>query len=387
MRVSLINKTLGLLFLMFFIFTVLFPIGYFNKVLFFLLGVVHLVNIKSIKLVTISPIIVLFIFSFGFIVSFINKVDIDLRLQFFFSVLILFLIYPIYKSKINIDFIVKITGIFIIVYTGLAAIIILFNINFPNSDFIKQLYFEYSLGAHGLRDFKFDSITFHIGTVPFLYLSLNLFLISFMQKKSFLKLFVIILTIIVIFLSGSRGLIISSILGVSYIIYVKSKFFFKVIFVGALFITSIFLLIFLIKHTIFFSYNETSNNIKMGHMNSFFNNLNLFNFFVGDGLASIYYTTGLNAYKAHTEITPLDMFRYFGFLLTPVLYYVIVFPINNFKYYLGENKIYVVLFLIYLANSFTNPTFFNSYGLLIVLWYWSKILNKSKKMVNEEIYE
>ena len=95
---------------------------------------------------------------------------------------------------------------------------------------------------------------------------------------------------------------------------------------------------------------------------------------------------GSQSMKAHTEITPLDMVRYLGFVLSITLYLVIIFPVRKLKFYFGDKKLYIILFLIYVINSFTNPTMFNSYGLLVVLWYWYKILgNKNNNSLQNNL--
>jgi hypothetical protein len=134
-------------------------------------------------------------------------------------------------------------------------------------------------------------------------------------------------------------------------------------------------LYFILFNTTILDSSDVSNNVKFGHITSFFDNLNIVNFFIGDGLASYYYSKGTAKITAHTEVTPVDMLRYFGFILTPILYAVITFPKR--KHILTEkNKVYFIIFGLWLLNSFTNPIMFNSYGLIVILWYWSKILEK-----------
>ena len=94
----------------------------------------------------------------------------------------------------------------------------------------------------------------------------------------------------------------------------------------------------------------------------------------GEGLAATYFSSGYNALTAQTEITLLDMARYFGLPLTALLYAALLFPTPQGSSYHEENRSAVVIFLLYLSISMTNPVLFNSYGLLVVIWYWSRIL-------------
>ena len=372
---SKVNKRVNWFFLFFFIFSLLFPVIIFNKVIFILIIGFMIVNYKLYSLNTVSPFIVFLIFLYGFVLSFFNIVDSVLALQFFLSVLVLFLIYPLLRYKIDIDRIIKISGLIMAIYTGVSFLVTVVFLDSPISTPYYQFFSYYSSGSNGLRDFAEEGIlSFHIGTVPFLYLPYCLFVISFIDKRKLSSLLSIVILFVTIFISASRGAIISCVMATVCIIFFKSnlrkKFVFLVISIP-LFITTIS---YLLTYTTVFASEERSNSAKIGHYESFVENIDFFNLFLGEGLASYYYSKGAQSMKAHTELTPIDMLRYFGFILAPLLYFVIIFPSKKLGSYLGSNSLYVLLFLIYVVNSITNPTMFNSYGLLVVLWYWCKIL-------------
>lgn len=382
------NYTFGnrihILFFLFFLFTLLFPPLIINKILFLLIMGYVAVNYKSYHFSTFSPFIVFLIFLFGFIHSFINNVDKDLSFQFFLSVLVLFLIYPILKYKIDIDFIAKTSGLIIVFYTFFSFVLIVMSFEFPFTDIIRNIFRDYSLGGYSIRDFTEGGIiNFNLGSTPFLYLPFSLYFISFVEKKNMRSFIVLILLLITILISGSRGLMLSCILAIVYIIFFKASLVTRI----RLLIISIPIILmvvsFLITNTNVFSSKEVSNSVKIGHYASFFDNISFSNIIMGNGLASKYYSKGTNSVLAHTEITPLDMLRYLGFILAPILYIIIIFPTRKIKLYLGENKLYFGLFIIYLINSFTNPIMFNSYGLLTVVWYWYKILNDTSNNISE----
>ena len=169
------------------------------------------------------------------------------------------------------------------------------------------------------------------------------------------------------------------------VVFFKSKIVNKILFLAICIPIVLIFIAYLIDNTSVFSSGDSSNFVKIGHFESFLENINFTNFLFGEGLASIYFSKGRGAMLAQTEITPVDMLRYFGFILAPLLYFVIFFPVKKLASYLGSNSLYAVLFLIYVLNSFTNPTMFNSYGLLVVLWYWSKILNQSNLILVSNI--
>ena len=138
------KSKIELLIFIFFIFTLLFPAILFNKVLFLIIVVVYL-NRKYYKIQTYSPFIIFSIFLFGYINSFFNHVDRELSLQFFLSILVLFLIYPILHYNINIDKIIKVSGLLMILYTAISFFIVVILIDFPYSN----LYYDF----FSIRDF------------------------------------------------------------------------------------------------------------------------------------------------------------------------------------------------------------------------------------------
>lgn len=378
-----LNSRVSILFYLYFISTLLFPTFFFNKLIFIIIIGFTVVNYRFYRLNTISPFIVFLIFLYGFLFSFFNYADPVLRVQFFFSVLVLFLIYPIVHYKVDIERIAKVSGLLMAGYTGLSFLIIVVFMNLPFSEGYYEFFNNYSSGSNGLREFAEEgTLSFHIGCVPFLYLSFVLYVISFVEKRKVSSLVAILIIFITIFISGSRGSILTSIIAAFYIIFSKSNFKTKFIVLLLSIMLLIALFSYLSTYTNVFDSKEESNGIKIAHYESFFDHLNFFNFFLGEGLASFYYSKGSQAMKAQTEITPLDMLRYFGFILTPLLYFFIFFPTKKVASYLGNKSLYLVLTLIYVLNSMTNPTMFNSYGLLIIIWYWYKILPSTKKQPN-----
>lgn len=386
MIIQLKKQTYYLL-LIFFVFTLLFPVLIINKIFFLLIIILFLFNYNSVKLNTLSPLYIFLIFTYGFIVSMFNNVDKVLSLQFFLSILVLILIYPITYYKIDLDMIIKKSGLILSLYSLISFIIIVVFIDSSVSEQYYLFFRDYSSGSNGLREFTEEGmISFHAGTAPFLFLPLILYFESFLLKKNFLKLSIIILHLFVILISGSRGTFFTSILAIFLIIFYTSKPKNKLFLIFSFIPLLSFFLYELINNTQIFSSGEGSNNIKLGHLLSFFDNVNFFNFIFGNGLASYYFSKGTGTYLAHTEITPLDMIRYLGFIFSIILYTVIIFPTRELKFYFGDKMLYVILFLIYVINSFTNPTMFNSYGLLVVLWYWYKILgNKNDNSLQSNL--
>jgi hypothetical protein len=370
------------LILFFCVFTLIFPVLVLNKVFFVLILILILINISKFRIKTLSPLYILLIFSYGFLLSLFNNVDKELSLQFYLTSLVLLLIYPIIYYKINFDIIVKMSGLILALYSLFSYVII---VVFDNLTFSNQYYLffkMYSSGNNSLRIFTDEGlISFHVGTLPFLYLSLFLYIESYLFKKSIFIFLIISLHFYIIFLSGSRGTFFTSIIALLFLIFYSSKSYIKFLLLVVIVPFILYLVKLIADLTNIFSTEEGSNNVKLGHLQSFLDNINFIKLMFGDGgLGSYYFSKGTNSYLAHTEITPIDMIRYLGLILTLLLYKVIFFPINSYKSYFGNNIIYFIVFLIYVINSFTNPTMFNSYGLLVVLWYWYKILMDKKEI-------
>ncbi|MFN0290508.1 hypothetical protein [Pedobacter helvus] len=363
---------------MFFITTLLFPVFVLNKVFFVAIFAVMLYDLKANnKMITIAPIVVFIVFALGYLMSLFSSVAIDRAMsnQLMLSVLVLFLIYPIIKYKIDIDKVVKISGIVLIIFTGIFFLLIVTFLGNPVSSLAYDIFEKYGNGSSGLRSFSEEaSLTFHFGTVPFLYLSTCLFFYSYLKNRKRLNLVAILISLPALIVSTSRGLWIICIIGMFLIFFLNLRLGAKILLVCIAIPTFLSLVSYVLVNTNIFSSEEESNDVKIGHVTSFIDNINPVNLILGDGLGAYYYSKGSGAMKSHTEVTPLDMFRYFGLILTGILYLSIIFPAKNISSYLGEKRFFVAIFALYLINSFTNPIMFNSYGLLIVLWYWSKIL-------------
>ena len=377
------KKIIFLLFLLMFLFTVITPVLVYNKLIFVVL---LLVSLHKPSIYSHSPLIIFLIFLVGFCISFLgNRIDRELSIQFLVSVSILFLINIIVKYDINLDKIVKIAGLVICFFTLFFFYFIVINLGEMPSDLISDFYFKNMSGAYGSREIL-DGGTelFHLGTVPFLFIPFTVFLISYVTSRKLFDILCLILITIVIVISGSRGLVITCLINFILIIMYHSSKRNRIIIVSIIVPTIYFLVSFLYSQTQVFNITEESNGVKVGHFNSFLKNINTFNLLFGDGLAAYYFSSGRNAFVAHTELTPIDMIRYFGFIQAVILFAVLLFPIKNVINYANDKKIYVITFVLYLIFSITNPILFNSFGLLVVLWYWSKVLIV-KKQDNENL--
>ena len=210
------------LFYFFFIVTLLFPVIIINKIVFLSIIGLMVFNYKLYRFKTVSPFVLFFIFLWGFIHSFFHYSNREISQQFFLSTLVLFLIYPIYKYKIDLDKIAKVSGVVMVVYTWVSFLIV--TGGFPFSDIYYDFFFYYSTGSYSLRDFVEDGlVTFQIGTLPFLYLPLVLYYISFLNDRKYSKLLILLIFFITLALGGSRASMLTTLFTLVMITFVKSN--------------------------------------------------------------------------------------------------------------------------------------------------------------------
>jgi len=407
-RVQINNfKILFILMIVYTVMSLLFPEMFLNKLLFVLILVFFIITKKTIRAWFIAPISILLVFIYGFLLSFFNYSSIKLAIQFLLAIFILFLIYPIVSYEIDMDMVASIGGVFLLVADLLFVFFIAskysFRLPFGISEYgivariVPNSFFEmlerYGETAFGYRGYfgNFNTMI-HIGTIPFLYLPTCLWFKNWMQTKKIRYIVLVILSLFAIFLSTSRGLLLLTV-GMLFFLYVIHRHSNSTKLI-ALFITLlvvIYLLSYILHTTEVFSIKDSSNNLKVDHLVSAFREMTPLQFLFGKGLGSYFYSYGVGAELAHTEITLLDYFRYFGVPLAIYIYYKLINPFSiqqlvNLK--LKKNTFEErIVFLGYLLMSLTNPVLMNSLGTLVILWYWSKLVRAENNMHNSIILE
>lgn len=359
---------------LFIAFTLFFPVLFINKLIFASIILTYLAYVLFVKDKIpniITPILLVSIFSMGFLYGVIKGgIDMGLSIQFLFSTTILFLLYPILQFKIDVtSYIKKISTLYAL------ASILLALFSYYNLIELNVVLFltKYALIASGYRDFLgFNQYFSHIGTVPFLVIPLYLFLADKTSNKvwKFLNITILIVTI---YLSSSRALYLTSFLVFILTFYNSFENKSKVVVGTFIAFISIAVFLFLYSNTMIFNLNEYSNSIKLGHLLSAFKQIDIRQLLIGNGLGSIYFSEGAGRLTAHTELTYVDLIRYFGVIYSFLILVFLIFPRTLI---LKSRSTEFLIFLLYLIVSATNPTLFNSYGLIVVLWYWNQILGE-----------
>lgn len=359
--------------------TLLAPAAPLNKALFVLLFAWTLKDMLwgSPKLTPLlpAPMLLLAVFAYGWALSWLHRTDAALAMQFFMSAFVPFLIHFVRRHTIDVDWIVESTALAMLGATAIYWIAV-FMPDLPHAGTVRALIETYGLGALAEREFVEDTLTLslHLGTVPFLFIAFCLRCgrcVDSFRLRDGLLLLVLGGGIAI---SASRGLLAIS------VFFLVAMLFGRVPPLARLLAASVAALAFwlvvevYLSNTLVLSAEEISNAAKIGHFESYFDDLTWGSALAGRGLANYYFSTGANAYVAHTEITPLDMARYVGVPLAALLYLMILFPTTRLKCYRDANLRWVAAISLYLLLSATNPVLFNSYGMLVVLWYWSKVL-------------
>lgn len=220
-------------------------------------------------------------------------------------------------------------------------------------------------GFIGIREFSGIRFTMvHFRTAPIFIISFSLYFISFINKPQFKNLFLLLLHGLAIFFTASRGIMLFAFISVLMISFYERKRFRYAIIFDILFITVIFGIIYILLYTNLFSVSEKSNSIKIGHFNSFIQFINDDPLILlwGKGTGSAYYTEGFKGIYSQTELTYLDMIRYFGIPVTILFVLCMAFPTRH--------TVLSVPFLLYYIDAATNPLIFCSTGMLIISMYF-----------------
>jgi hypothetical protein len=366
------------LFFWFIALTLVVPAAPFNKVLFVIVCLWLLRDMLfappgSVPLMP-APLIVLGIFAYGFALSLVNEVNRPLSIQFFVAAFLPFLVHFVRRHAIDMDRLAERGAAAL-----LAATVVYWGVTFlpdlPLAGPLRDMFEAYSLGSASEREFLEDpTISLHLGTVPFLFVAFCLCTIRLTQRvRARDLLWFVAITAGVVF-SASRGLIAICLLYGAFAVLRRLPVAARILGVAIAGLAIAAAVELLRAQSVVLNADEISNATKIGHIRSYFDDLTPLSALFGRGLASYYFSSGSGAMTAHTEITPIDMARYFGVVLAILLYAALAMPIGRLARFRGENFRWVVSFALYLLLSTTNPVMFSSYGMLVVLWYWCKVL-------------
>lgn len=311
------------------------------------------------------------------------------RISFLIFIPVIFSMFTFFRYKENVIFIIfsSITLLIALCYEGkerfffrsfiwasnalvIITLIIVFIPNISSVIALKliNLYNSLDSGFIGERNFGSLCLTMvHFRTAPVLIIPFTYHYMQTVDTRKLSSLVWLSLYSIAIVFTASRGIILFASLSVFAVSLVNIKkrgyriLFFLMVVLGGL---GTF---YLIQNTTVFSLKEQSNSIKIGHVKSFMDyvDLNPNVLIFGKGTGSEYFTKGFNKVVFQTELTYLDMIRYWGILTTIFFLCVFLVPMNN------KNISLLIPFIWYFIDASTNPLIFCSTGMLIIALYFS----------------
>lgn len=392
--------------------SLLIPLVSFNKLIFVLLVLIYGSYILFFKKkdkfaclkITMAPVIILAIFAFGYTRGVDNAGDLALARQFLLVTSMFALVYPIEELQIDFQKIVKLAAK---VYIAFFTIYVIYAINMKEFDIPSMVEGIAKLLDNGLTRaigstletycsglmkyrafFGGKGMQVYIGTTPFLMVFVDILFIDYLRNKKISNLFWVGLSMILTLTTGSRTmlLLVPASLCILFWLSLNRKYKIWTMFIVGIAGAAAF--IYLLKFSTFFSMSEKSNFVKVGHILSYLEQLNVKQLLIGDGLATYYYSVNEGRELAHTEITLLDHFRYFGVICSTAIWFLMLVPKPDFtnmnwkNWRIWQMKEETVVLLLYFFFAQTNPVLFNSFGLLSVLWYWNVWFSKGKKVEN-----
>lgn len=361
--------------------TVLVPVFIINKIIFLPLFLVSVSVLFFRPIVTIAPLLVILIFIYGYFFGCLNGADTSLGQQMLFGSSSLVLIYYIDFFKIDMSRAVKLTGaIFAILMCGLCFLLmVLPGLALGNE--LLNFYNVNELGFYGTRNFGgLQMFMLHHRSSPFLLVPLSLFFIDYLKSKKITALFFIAVILTAIICSASRALMAMALVSLPVLYFFYQSWSMRLILIMFTIPVLIFFVGYLTNETSILSSDEKSNSIKIGHLVSFFNIIDWKMLIFGQGLGSYFFTEGYGVVVSQTEITWMDAIRFFGLPLSIVLLMLLFFPVRNVPLNSNFSSCRVIM-LLYIIMSMSNPVLLNSFGFLVVLWYWSVIMRGQLSLV------
>jgi len=319
------------------------------------------------------------IFTYGLLMCLPASNDNALAVQFFLATFVLLLIHFVEHFRLNMDRAAEICGKAMIVVTVLYWTLAL-NLEWPYASDIFAWFNEISMSAASERDFIEGgaTLTLALGSVPFLFVPWCLVAVRLFKQPRLADFLWLVLYGLAIGLSGARGIVVVALAFlIAASIWLTSLRTRALIIMGLVAILVIGVPV-LLTTTTLFSSEEVSNAAKIGHFNSFLDALDLSGALFGNGLGSYYFSSGKGVSTAHTELTPIDLARYFGIPMATAFYGLLLLPVGRLGRYSGDHFLFCFAFLLFLVLSVTNPTLVNSYGMLVVVWYWAKMTDPGR---------
>lgn len=129
----------------------------------------------------------------------------------------------------------------------------------------------------------------------------------------------------------------------------------------------------------FFQSTETSNQVKLGHIKSYISEFESHPTYLlwGQGADTQFYSQGFETETTKTELTYLDIIRWFGVPLAAVLLVIFLYPVALLRRGPPGTAYLFIPYLVYLLEAITDPLLICSTGLMIVGSIWAIAFKQS----------
>jgi hypothetical protein len=375
------NKFLNLLVVMYCLATVLVPVFVLNKLIFLPLFCVSIYSLLAKPTKTVAPFIIVGIFFYGFFLAMVNEADAGFAQQMMFGSAALFLIYIIDAYSVDMGRALKFTGATLALAMCTFSFLLMVLPGSSIGEALLNYYNANELGFYGVRNFGgLQMFMLHHRSSPFLLVPLSLFFLDFLKEKRIFSLFFVCVILVAIVCSASRALMAMAVVSLSILYFSHKNLSMRILIIILVFPALAFFVGYLAVETSMFSSDEQSNSIKIGHMLSFFKVIDWQMLLFGQGLGAYFYTEGYGAIVSQTEITWMDSVRFVGLPLSIVLLITILFPVRKVAVDTVSSSSRLIMIL-YVIMSMSNPVMFNSFGFLVILWYWSIVIKRHESPI------
>jgi hypothetical protein len=231
----------------------------------------------------------------------------------------------------------------------------------------------------------YDKLGLGMGTIYYRTTAVLVFPIAYYLWRSLnrpKKIISYILTtifLVCVLCSGSRATIIASY--VIFAFFMTQKFKYKYGRGAALSILFIMVTLPAGYFATFFHPGDASNAAKLGHIRSYavlFDDHPTYLLW-GQGADTEFYTEGFQAKTTLTELTYLDLIRWFGLPVTAIILIAVLYPVFGLMRLTGEVSYLAVPYAAYLLEAATNPLLICSFGALVVSAVWGVFLMHNAK--------
>jgi hypothetical protein len=131
----------------------------------------------------------------------------------------------------------------------------------------------------------------------------------------------------------------------------------------------------------FFHPEESSNAAKLGHIHSYIENFSEHPIYLfwGQGADTEFYSQGFEAKTVVTELTYLEVIRWFGIPVAAIIFMALLYPVLELSRLSDALSYLAIPYVAYLWEAGTNPLLVSATGTLMVSAIWGVVLMRRAK--------